>query len=248
MTCGGSDLLLRFRFAYNGRMTPMNGTCGASSARVAQPIAQNGLARKGNRIDSLILCADGHVSVQIQRRRVAFNYWFAGQHGERLQRCLAAFLTAICALTGCSTRSVAPAPTVSAGVVNAKTNAHGEMIVQLSISNAMPRSVFLGVRSVIHHSEGGWLTNYSDRPRFVGLDGPGSVASDLTLGARIGTIITLSPMKVTEPFRLEFVCFPQRVGVAGMADKANDKFRTWKEGSPHEGFLGKSFYVVTPIP
>jgi len=82
---------------------------------------------------------------------------------------------------------------------------------------------------------------------FVGLAGVGSVASDVTLAAGVGMTVTLSPIKASGPFRLELVCFPQRKGLQGVADTANDKFQTWKNSSTHESHLGASFYLVTPI-
>jgi hypothetical protein len=73
------------------------------------------------------------------------------------------------------------------------------------------------------------------------------MASDMALGAGVGTIVTLSPVKASGRFQLEFVCFPQRAGVSGLADSAKDKFQNWKDGSQHDSYLGVSLFVSTPI-
>lgn len=156
-------------------------------------------------------------------------------------------LAGICVLVGCSKRPAAPVPLVLLGLVSAQTNAGGAVVVQLSLTNTTARSILVGARSVIEQQQGGWATNYSTAPMFVGLAGGGSMASDLTLGAGAGITVTLSPVNVSGPFRLEFVCFPQQKGLPGIADAASDKLQTWKDGSQHESHLGASFFLISPL-
>ena len=156
-------------------------------------------------------------------------------------------VASICVLVGCSKGPAGAAPSVLLGVVSAQSNPGGAAVVQLSLTNTTARSILVGGRSVIEQKQGVWATNYSRVPMFVGLSGAGSIASDLTLGAGAGMTVTLSPVKVSGPFRLEFVCFPQRKGLAGVTDTATDKLQTWKDGSQHESYLGASFFLVSPL-
>ena len=160
---------------------------------------------------------------------------------------LALLAAGFCTLMGCTEGSVNRPSPVVLGVVSIQTNSSGAANVRLAVTNTTERSVLVGVRSLIQERKGVWTTNYSDLPMFIGQAGPGSVASDLMLNARTGTIVTLSPVRASGRFRLEIVCFPQRAGVAGLVDSAEDKFHRWKDGSQHDSYLGASFLVSTPV-
>jgi hypothetical protein len=150
-------------------------------------------------------------------------------------------------LAGCSNGPAGLAPSVLLRVVSVQRNAEGKAVVQLSLTNTTTRSILVGGRSVIEQKQGVEATNYSNVPVFVGLAGAGSMASDLTLGPRVGMSATLSPVKVSGPFRLEFVCFPRRKGLPGVADRVKDKLQTWTDGSQHESHRGESFFLVSPL-
>jgi hypothetical protein len=157
-----------------------------------------------------------------------------------------ASIVGLCAVLGCS-KLKAPLPVVAVGLVTVTTNADGEVLVQLSLTNHSASAILVGVRSAVHQAQGLWKTNFDIRPRFVGLAGPGSEASDVTLAAGDGITAALSPFRVPPPFRLEFVCFPSRLGVDGMVDKAKDKINEFRDGSARESYLGGSFFVLSPL-
>jgi len=152
----------------------------------------------------------------------------------------------LCALLGCS-KPKAPLPVVAVRLVTVTTNASGEVLVQLSLTNHSASAILVGVRCAIHQAQGSRTTNFDIRPRFVGLAGPGSEASDVTLAAGSGITAALSPFHVPSPFRLEFVCFPSRLGIEGIVDKAKDKINEFRDGSPRESYLGGSFFVLSPL-
>jgi hypothetical protein len=152
----------------------------------------------------------------------------------------------LCALLGCS-KSTPPVSAVAVNVAAVGTNAAGDVLVQLSVTNHSARPVLVGVRSTIHQAQSIWVTNFNIRPVFVGVDGPGSQASDVTLAARQGITAALSPVQVSTPFRIELVCFPSRSGLPGTVDDAKDKIEEFKDGSQHVSYLRDSFYVVSPL-
>ena len=155
-------------------------------------------------------------------------------------------IVGLCCLLGCSKeKATAPVPTVQLATVT--TNSIGEILVQLNITNHSASAVLIGVRSVIYQDKGSWNTNFNIHPRFIGLAGAGSEASDVSLASGNGITAMLSPLRVPHPFHLEFVCFPSRSGIIGMVDKTKDKFEQLKDGSTHESFLGDSFFVLSPL-
>lgn len=151
----------------------------------------------------------------------------------------------LCTLTGCS-KPKAPGPFVTVSVAGVTTNAGGDVLVQLALTNSSTRAVLLSVRSTIYHREGAWVTNFGNLPRFAGLAGPGSEFSDAPLAPGQGIITALTLLRMAHPFRIEFVGFPSRVGVVGIADKAQDKLRQLGDGSQHDSYLGQSFFLTTP--
>ena len=153
---------------------------------------------------------------------------------------------ALCALLGCS-KQKAPAPVMTVRLAAVTTNLSGEVLVQLSITNQSASAVLVGVRSTIYRAQGSWITNFDIRPRFVGVAGTGSEASVVTLASGVEITAALSPLRVPHPFQLEFVCFPGRSGITGIVDKTKDKFEQFKDGSPHESYLGDSFFVLSPV-
>jgi len=159
--------------------------------------------------------------------------------------CLSA-IVAFCALLGCS-KAKAPAPAITVQLAAVTTNAGGDVLVQLSITNQSASAVLVGVRSAVYRAQDSWITNFDIRPRFVGLAGPGSAASDVTLAAGDGVTAALSPLQVPQPFQLEFVFFPSRSGIVGTVDKAKDKVEEFKDASPHESYLGDSFFLLSPL-
>jgi hypothetical protein len=159
--------------------------------------------------------------------------------------CLSA-IVGLCALLGCS-KAKAPPPVITVRLATVTTNAGGDVMVQLSITNQSASAVLVGVRSAVYRAQDSWVTNFDIRPLFVGVTGPGSAASDVTLAAGDGVTAALSPIQVARPFQLEFVCFPSRTGVGGVVDDTKDKFEQFKDGSPHESFLGDSFFVLSPL-
>jgi len=120
-------------------------------------------------------------------------------------------------------------------------------MVQLSITNKSASAILMEVRSAVYRTEERWVTNFDVRPRFVGMSGPGSEASNLSLAAGAGITVALSPVRVAPPFRIEFVCFPSRRGVAGLVDETRNKVEKFKDGSEHERYLGESFFVLSPV-
>jgi hypothetical protein len=155
-------------------------------------------------------------------------------------------IVGLCCLLGCSKeKATAPVPTVQLATVT--TNSIGEILVQLNITNQSASAVLISVRSAIYQDKGSWNTNFNIHPRFVGLAGAGSEASDVSLASGNGITAMLSPLRVPHPFHLEFVCFPSRSGIIGMVDKTKDKFEQLKDGSTHESFLGDSFFVLSPL-
>ena len=159
--------------------------------------------------------------------------------------CLSA-IVGFCALLGCS-KAKAPAPAITVRLAMVTTNTNGDVLVQLSITNQSASAVLVGVRSAVYRAHDSWITNFDIRPRFVGLAGPGSAASDVTLAAGDGVTAALSPLQVPRPFQLEFVCFRSRTGIAGVVDDTKDKFAQFKDGALHESHLGDSFFVLSPL-
>lgn len=155
-------------------------------------------------------------------------------------------IVGLCAPVGCS-KAKAPAPVITVRLATVTTNASGDVLVQLSITNQSASAVLVGVRSTVYRAQNLWITNFDIRPRFVGVAGLGSAASDVTLAAGAGVTAALSPLQVPRPFQLEFVCFPSRTGVAGVVDDTKDKFEQFKDGSRHESYLGDSFFVLSPL-
>jgi hypothetical protein len=153
-------------------------------------------------------------------------------------------IVGLCGLVGCSK---AKAPVITVRLATVTTNASGDVLVQLSITNQSASAVLVGVRSAIYRAQDSWITNFDIRPRFVGMAGPGSAASDVTLAAGDGVTAALSPIQVPRPFLLEFVCFPSRTGIPGVVDDTKDKLAQFKDGSPHESYLGDSFFVLSPL-
>lgn len=149
-------------------------------------------------------------------------------------------------LSGCSKAAVAPAP-VAVVVVAVTTNASRETLVTLSLTNNLATSVLVGVRSIIHQTNGAWFTNFGMQPRFVGVAGVGSEDSDVTLAAGTGRALALSPLKVSGPYQVELICFPARTGLAGVVDDTGDKLQEFKDGVRHESFLGESVFIQTPV-
>lgn len=161
---------------------------------------------------------------------------------------IASFLAIVglCTLLGCfKAKPPEPVPTVRLATVT--TNSIGEILVQLNITNQSASAVLVGVRSIIYQDKSSWNTNFNISPRFVGLAGTGSEASDVTLASGKGITAMLSPLRVPHPFQLELICFPSRSGIIGMVDKTKDKFEQLKDGSTHESFLGDSFFVLSPL-
>jgi hypothetical protein len=152
----------------------------------------------------------------------------------------------LCVLLGCSSKKPA-APPLTVSLTAVSTNANGEVLVQLGITNLSRTRILVGVRSAIYRVEGSWTTNFSRSARFVGLAGPGSEASDVSLADGEGIKATLRTLSVPVPFHLEFVCFPSREGVGGVLDAARDKAEAFKDGSTHESYLGESFMVLSPV-
>jgi len=159
--------------------------------------------------------------------------------------CLSA-IVGLCALLGCSKAKV-PAPVITVRLATVTTNASGDVLVQLSITNQSASAVLVGVRSAVYRTQDSWITNFDIHPLFVGMAGPGSMASDVTLAAGNGISAALQPLQMAHPFQIEFVCFPSRSGIAGMADKTKDKFEQFKDGSTHKSYLGDSFFVLSPV-
>ena len=155
-------------------------------------------------------------------------------------------LLAVGILLGCS-KTNAPAPGVSVGVVMVGTNVSGEVMVRADFTNGFSRPVLVGLRSIVQQqTNGAWVTNFNLLPQFLGLYGPGSQSSDAYLAAK-GTVSTaLSPLRVAPPFRLEFVCFPARSGIAGVWDHIVDKAAGWKDGGQHQTYRGEGFFVLSP--
>ncbi len=151
----------------------------------------------------------------------------------------------LCGLLGCS-KATPPVPAMSVNVATVGTNAVGEVLVQLNLTNRSARGVVVSARSAIYAAQGTWITNFNIHPLFVGLAGPGSQASDVSLLAGQGITAALAPVQVSGPFQIEWVCFPSRAGIAGTVDKAQDKIVDSKDGSQHKSYLGESFYVVSP--
>ncbi len=158
--------------------------------------------------------------------------------------CLSA-IVGLCTLVGCSKANV-PAP-VTVRMATVTTNAGGDVLVQLSITNESATAVHLGVRSAIYRAQDSWITNFNIRPLITDVARPRYTASDVTLAAGDGVTVELSPFKVPRPFQLEFVCFPGRTGVAGVVDKTKDKIDQFKDGSGGQRLLGDSFFVLSPL-
>ena len=155
-------------------------------------------------------------------------------------------IVGLCSLLGCS-KTKAPTPIIKVRLATVTTNSIGEILVQLNIANQSASTVLVGVRSAIYQDKGSWNTNFNIRPRFVGLAGTGSEASDVSLASGNEVTAMLSPLRVPHPFQLEFICFPSRSGFTGMVDKTKDKFEQLKDGSTHESYLGDSFFVLSPL-
>ncbi len=136
---------------------------------------------------------------------------------------------------------------MSVNVARVGTNAAGEVLVQLGLTNRSARAMVVSVRSAIYAVQGTWTTNFNIHPLFVGLAGSGSQASDVSLVVGQGITVALAPVQVSGPFHIELVCFPSREGIAGTVDKAKDKIDEVKDGSHHQSYLGDSFYVVSPL-
>lgn len=158
--------------------------------------------------------------------------------------CLSA-IAGFCALPGCS-KAKGPAPAIAVRLATGTTKAGDDVLVQLSITNQSASAVLVGFRSAVHRAQDTWVTNFDIRPRFVGMAGPGSTASAVTLAAREGVIAAWSPLQVPRPFQLEPVCFPSRTGIAGVVDDTQDRLVQFKDGSPRESYLGRSFFVSSP--
>ncbi len=77
--------------------------------------------------------------------------------------------------------------------------------------------------------------------------GPGRRVCPLTLAAGDGITAALSPIQMLHRFQIEFVCFPSRLGVPGMVDRAKDKVEELRDGSQHESYVGDSFFVLSPV-
>lgn len=148
-------------------------------------------------------------------------------------------------LLGCSKRN-APAPGVSAGLVAVGTTADGQVKVMANFTNGFSHPVLVSLRSMVMQTNGLWVTNFSLAP-FMGLVGPNSFSSDAHLSAQGTLSAALSPQRITVPFRLEFVCFPARSGLAGVWDVLTDKAAGWKDGGQHRTYRGESFVIASPV-
>ena len=121
----------------------------------------------------------------------------------------------------------------------------GRLVV--TITNRTGLRMLISQRAVVTRTESGWQTNYSDLPRFVGEAGAGSAAPTLELESGEAKTVALAPVDFSKPFYVEFVCFPQRSGVEGAVDSVSDKASMVLGGTETESFLGKSFYMRTPV-
>lgn len=142
--------------------------------------------------------------------------------------------------------SAAEAQLVTISLASGNVATNGTVLVNLNMTNTMPVAVVVSVRAVISFTQNGLVTNYNGLPDFVGLAGPGSRASALPLDGGAGMSVSLSPVKGADPFQVEFVCFPQREGVGGLMDKAEDKVTSWQSGTKRQSYYGESFMALSP--
>ncbi len=155
-------------------------------------------------------------------------------------------LPGACVLPGCAKVKASPA-ILEVRLAGVRTNAGGEVLVQLNLTNNSASVLLVGVRSAVYREQASWITNFGIRPLFVGVAGPGSAASDVALNPGTGLTVALSPLEVRHPFQLELLCFRTRSGIAGMVDDAKDKVAEINDGNPHETYLGGSSLVLSPV-
>jgi hypothetical protein len=160
--------------------------------------------------------------------------------------CLSATI-ALCALVGCSKAKAPATAPVTVQLATVITNASGDVLVQLSITNESTSAVLIGVRSAIYRTQDSWMTNFNVHPLITDVARPRYTATEVTLAAGNGVTVKVSPLKVPQPFQLEFVCFPGRTGIDGLVDKTKDKLEQLKDGSQTQSLLGESFFVLSPL-
>lgn len=162
--------------------------------------------------------------------------------------CVAAVI-AVYAFAKCSEPKL-PALPLSLQVSTVTTNAAGNLLVQLNVTNNSATDVLIGVRSAIYQEQGGWTTNFNIIALLTDIARPRYTGSQMLVEAGAGMTLALSPIapsKVRVPFQLEFVCFPGRTGMPGLIDKTKDKVEKITDGAEGHRLLGESFFVTSPL-
>lgn len=137
---------------------------------------------------------------------------------------------------GCSKVEKVVPPPMLISVGNVATTTNGATVVHLTITNYTGVEVWIRARSIIYQSDGFWTTNRSWRPNFVA-----------TLAADEGVALKFPPVLMNQPFQMEFVCSLERVGVRGLVDRAQARYKAFWRGSRSRSYLGGDLLVATAV-